>query len=200
LSKIFLGIDPGQTGCLAMIQPAYTWGQTLPTSGVGHVCVQSNLTSSGELRDDVPSQTIRFFDPPLFQVQNGKKIKNEYNEIAMARALKEFSACGTEVVVILEKVSAMPGQGVTSMFNFGMGFGLWRGMLSAFEIPYSLVHPATWKSVIMRDMPKEKDAARMRAIQLYPQAAVELSRKRDIGRADALLLAHYGILTQTQSI
>ena len=163
MSKVFLGIDPGQTGCLALIQ---------------------------FLEE---SKVVRFFDPPLFQVKSGAKIKNEYNEIAMARALKEFSSLGTEVVCTLEKVSAMPDQGVTSMFNFGMGFGLWRGMLSAFEIPYSLVHPATWKAALMKDMPKEKDAARMRAIQLYPQAAAELARKKDIGRADALLLAHYGI-------
>jgi crossover junction endodeoxyribonuclease RuvC len=174
MSKVFLGIDPGQTGCLAMIQP---------------------LTSGPAI--------IRFFDPPLFQVKSGKKIKNEYNEILMARALKDFSsytAAGvSEVVCVLEKVSAMPDQGVVSMFNFGMGFGLWRGMLSALEIPYSLVHPATWKAALMKDMPKEKDAARLRATQLYPQAASELSRKKDIGRADALLLAHYGIWASTQT-
>jgi crossover junction endodeoxyribonuclease RuvC len=163
MSKVFLGIDPGQTGCLAAIQ----------------------FLDEGKI--------VRFFDPPLFQVKSGNKTKNEYNEVLMARALKEFAAMGTEVVCVLEKVSAMPDQGVTSMFNFGMGYGLWRGMLSAFEIPYSLVHPATWKKALMQDMPKEKDAARLRAVQLYPQAASELARKKDIGRADALLLAHYGV-------
>jgi len=176
MGKIFLGIDPGQTGALARI----------------------------EICDGV--KTVRFFDPPLFQVKSGTKakpkIKNEYNEIAMARALKDFAFFPSgvaEVVCVLEKVSAMPDQGVTSMFNFGMGFGLWRGMLSALEIPYSLVHPTTWKSVLMKDMPKEKDAARQRAIQLYPQAASELSRKKDIGRADALLLAHYGIWSDSKT-
>ncbi len=177
--NIYLGIDPGQTGCLAMIQFE---GQD---QNVGLLPkVQSN------------KKIIRFFDPLLIQVKSGEKTKNEYNEAAMVQALQEFSSCGTVVACTLEKVSAMPGQGVTSMFNFGMGFGLWRGMLSSMKIPYSLVHPATWKRLIMKDMPKEKDAARLRAIQLFPQAAAELSRKKDIGRADALLLAHYGCLTE----
>jgi crossover junction endodeoxyribonuclease RuvC len=164
MTKIFLGIDPGQTGALAIITVV-----------------------------DGTINKIEFYDPPLFQLKSGTKIKNEYNEIDMAQNLQKFASSGDEVSCVLEKVSAMPGQGVTSMFNFGMGYGLWRGMLSAFKIPYSLVHPTTWKAKIMKDMPKEKEAAFMRALQLYPTVSEQLKRKKDIGRADALLLAHYGM-------
>src|SRR5271157_716401 len=145
MGKVFLGIDPGQTGSLAMIRIL-----------------------------DEGGKSIRLFDPPLFEVKSGKKIKHEYDEASMASTLYEFSLVEQEVICILEKVSAMPGQGVTSMFNFGMGYGIWRGMLAAFKIPYTLVHPLTWKKLVMRDMPKEKDAARQRAVQLYPQVADQL--------------------------
>jgi crossover junction endodeoxyribonuclease RuvC len=168
MGRVFLGIDPGQTGSLAMIR----------------------------VLDD-GSKEIRLFDPPLFEVKSGKKIRHEYDEASMAATLHEFSVVEKETTCILEKVSAMPDQGVTSMFNFGMGFGLWRGMLAAFRIPYTLIHPLTWKKRVMRDMPKEKDAARQRAIQLYPQVADQLARKKDIGRADALLLAHYGLVSSS---
>ena len=156
MGKTFLGIDPGQTGSLAMIRVA-----------------------------DGGEKDIRLFDPPLFEVKSGKKLKHEYDEASMVAALREFSQLEKDTSCVLERVSAMPGQGVTSMFNFGMGYGIWRGMLSALKIPYTLVSPVTWKGVVMRDMPKEKDAARLRASQLYPQMSPQLSRKKDIGRADA---------------
>ena len=159
-----LGIDPGQTGAVAV----------LDTGGVRF--------------------TVQFFDTPLIETRVGKKTRHEYNEAAMAKALREHGCDpGCETMCILERVSSMPEQGVVSVFNFGMGFGIWRGILSALQIPYTLVHPATWKTRLMKDMPREKDAARLRAIQLYPRVADQLSRKKDIGRADALLLAHYGL-------
>jgi hypothetical protein len=93
-----------------------------------------------------------------------------------------------------------PGQkmqaamGVTSAFSFGMGFGMWIGICAASELPYQLVHPATWKAALMRDMSKEKDASRVKAMQLYPYTAKDLARKKDHARGDALLLAHYGMV------
>jgi hypothetical protein len=83
--------------------------------------------------------------------------------------------------------------GVTSAFNFGMGFGMWIGICAALELPYQLVHPATWKARLMADMGKEKDASRVRAMQLYPYTAKDLARKKDHARGDALLLAHFGL-------
>jgi len=85
--------------------------------------------------------------------------------------------------------------GATSAFSFGTGYGIWQGILAALGLPHQLVHPATWKSVCMSGMSKEKDASRIRAMQLYPQAAVGLARKKDHARGDALLIARWAMLT-----
>lgn len=165
MRKVFLGIDPGKEGAVASI-----------------------------IEEDGKMVEIKFYDPALFSVKDGTKVKNEYNEADMCRSLQALATEGDEVYCVLEKVSAMPGQGVTSMFNFGMGYGMWRGMLSAFKIPYSLVHPLTWKNKVMRDMPKEKEAAAERVLQLFPQVIDQVKKPRkgyNIGRCDALLMAHY---------
>ena len=83
--------------------------------------------------------------------------------------------------------------GATSAFNFGLGFGMWLGILAALEIPHQQVHPATWKAVMMRDSTKDKDASRVKAMQLFPQSAKDLTRKKDHGRADALLMAAWAM-------
>jgi hypothetical protein len=108
------------------------------------------------------------------------------------------------ILVTIEKVNAMPSipgpdgvsrsMGATSSFNFGMNFGMWIGICAASGLPYQLVHPATWKAALMRDMSKEKDASRVKAMQLYPYTAKDLARKKDHARGDALLLAHYGMM------
>lgn len=87
----------------------------------------------------------------------------------------------------------MPGQGVTSMFNFGLSTGVVHGILAAYKIPYTRVSPARWKKVVLSDMGKDKDAAVVRAVQLYPACADLLikGKKKYDGRAEALLMAHY---------
>src|SRR5207249_11958301 len=90
--------------------------------------------------------------------------------------------------VILEEAQSMPGQGVRSMFTVGMGFGRWLGILAAVGLPYTRVRPQVWKRTL--GLGKDKEQARLRAQQLYPGAGQR--RKKDQGRADALLLAHYG--------
>jgi len=130
---------------------------------------------------------VGLYDTPTALVKVGKTARTEYMPAEMAALLRgERNAH-----VFIEKVGAMPGQGVTSMFGFGKGFGLWLGILSALEIPYTLVTPQAWKKLMMSGM-ADKDAARTRAQQLFPGAAAALSRKKDIGRADALLIAEYG--------
>lgn len=94
-------------------------------------------------------------------------------------------------VAAVERVHSMPKQGVASSFNFGKGFGLWLGLLAGRGIPFDLVEPTRWKKVMLDGMGKEKDAARIRAQQLFPSLATELSRKKDHGRAEALLIAEY---------
>lgn len=92
----------------------------------------------------------------------------------------------------IEKVHAMPGQGVCSMFSFGENFGHWQGILGALKIPYTLVAPQTWKKIMLKDMPKEKESSVQRCLQLYPQMVDSFKRKKDHNRADALLIAEYG--------
>lgn len=130
---------------------------------------------------------IELFDTPTELVKKGKGNKTEYLPSLMAEILrgKTIDHC------YIEKVGAMPGQGVTSMFNFGKGYGLWIGILAAMQIPYTLVTPQAWKKEVMQGV-GDKDAARGKAMQLYPASAQLLSRKKDIGRADALLIAHFG--------
>ncbi len=86
----------------------------------------------------------------------------------------------------------MPKQGVTSSFNFGYGLGIWEGIIAAYELPLEKVSPQRWKKTMLADMGKTKDASRYKAISLFPEVAGQLSRVKDDGRAEALLLAEYG--------
>ena len=88
---------------------------------------------------------------------------------------------------IIERVHAMPRQGVSSSFRFGQAFGVIEGVIGALGISLNYVTPSTWKRGL--SLSSDKDEARLRAIQLYPQAAADLSRKKDIDRAEALLIA-----------
>lgn len=93
---------------------------------------------------------------------------------------------------VVEHVHAMPGQGVAGMFRFGTAFGQILGILQALKIPYDLVSPAKWK----RDMGLsggvgKGEAARLRAIQLFPSLSGEFKLKKDHNKAEALLLAHW---------
>ena len=88
---------------------------------------------------------------------------------------------------IIERVHAMPRQGVSSSFRFGQAFGAIEGVIGALGISINYVTPATWRRGLK--LSSDKDEARLRAIQLYPQVAADLSRKKDIDRAEALLIA-----------
>ena len=83
----------------------------------------------------------------------------------------------------------MPGQGTRSMFTVGLGYGVWLGIITALALPYTSVRPSVWKRSLA--LGKDKEVSRLRAMQLYPGA--DLRRKRDHGRAEALLLASYGL-------
>jgi len=94
------------------------------------------------------------------------------------------------IKVVIEQVSAMPGQGVTSMFNFGQSFGILKGICSAMQLPMYFVRPAKWKKYFNL-INSEKDASRTRAIEIFPYFSSELSRKKDINKADAILIANF---------
>ena len=114
---------------------------------------------------------------------NGSQIFNEISE-KIKKLDKE------EIKVIIEQVSAMPGQGVTSMFNFGQSFGILKGICSAMQLPMYFVRPAKWKKYFNL-INSEKDASRTRAIEVFPYFSSQLSRKKDSNKADAILIASF---------
>ena len=130
-------------------------------------------------------------DTPTMEVESSGKTRNKYNIAAMAAMLRPYSY-GSEVLVILESVHSMPKQGVASSFTFGEGLGMWKGIIAAFNLPLEMPSPQRWKKEMMADMGRDKDASRLRAIQLFPEMGDRLERKKDDGRAEALLLAEYG--------
>ena len=95
-----------------------------------------------------------------------------------------------DVKVIIEQVSAMPGQGVTSMFNFGQSFGILKGICSAMQLPMYFVRPAKWKKYFNL-INSEKDASRTKAIEIFPYFSSHLSKKKDSNKADAILIASF---------
>lgn len=116
----------------------------------------------------------------------------QVNAPALAKILRHYQHDTLDFDVYLEQVNAMPGQGVTSMFNFGMSYGMIIGICGAAGYPLQLVKPSLWKKTAGL-IGKPKDAARSLAQQLYP--GVDLSLKKHIGRADALLIARFGFLS-----
>ena len=122
---------------------------------------------------------------------DGKKNKRQvngaqiYNEI-----LKRIDISKNEIRVVIEQVSAMPGQGVTSMFNFGQSFGILKGICSAMQLPMFFVRPAKWKKYFNL-INSQKDASRTKAIEIFPYFSAQLSKKKDSNKADAILIANF---------
>jgi crossover junction endodeoxyribonuclease RuvC len=96
---------------------------------------------------------------------------------------------------VVEQVSAMPGQGVTSMFNFGQSFGVLKGVCAAMQLPIFFVRPAKWKKYYDL-INSQKDSSRVKAIQMFPKFSSMLSRKKDTNKADAILIANYHLNSQ----
>ena len=95
-----------------------------------------------------------------------------------------------DIIVVIEQVSAMPGQGVTSMFNFGQSFGVLKGICSAMQLSMFFIRPAKWKKYFGL-IKTEKDASRTKVIEIFPYISSELSRKKDSNKADAVLIASF---------
>tara|TARA_Y100000741_G_scaffold296124_1_gene236823 strand:- start:640 stop:1131 length:492 start_codon:yes stop_codon:yes gene_type:complete len=114
---------------------------------------------------------------------NGSQIFNE-----ISKRIKNIDK--KDIKVVIEQVSAMPGQGVTSMFNFGQSFGILKGVCSAIQLSMYFVRPAKWKKYFNL-INSEKDASRTRAIEIFPYFSSELSRKKDSNKADAILIASF---------
>ena len=127
--------------------------------------------------------------PTMIEGKKNKKQVNGaqvYNEIL--KRIKKIES--KDIRVIIEQVSAMPGQGVTSMFNFGQSFGILKGICSAMQLPMYFVRPAKWKKYFNL-INSEKDASRTRAIEIFPNFSAQLSKKKDNNKADAILIASF---------
>ena len=172
-----IGIDPGLTGAIS--------------------CIKMN---NGELIDisvqDMPIQNkgkeIRKRNKAGVMTSTQKK---EVDPYTLSNILARNGAC----IVYIEQVSAMPDQGVTGVFSFGDSFGAIRGVCGALGLAMYRVMPRAWKEAVGL-IGKDKDAARLLARQLYPIISNLLTRKKDIGRADALMIAHYGLLEYNNAI
>ena len=120
---------------------------------------------------------------------DGTKSKRQINAAELANILTRENISEQDKI-ILESVSAMPGQGVTGMFSFGQSFGVIKGVCAALKLPVYLVRPVKWKKHFNL-LNSEKDASRTKVIEMYPYIASEISRKKDSNKADAILIAKY---------
>ena len=125
-------------------------------------------------------------------MNEGKKNKKQINGAQIYNEITKNinSNPETNTRVVIEHVTAMPGQGVTSMFNFGQSFGVLKGICSAMRLPMFFVRPVKWKRYYNL-INSEKDASRTRAIEIFPDFSSQLSKKKDSNKADAILIASF---------
>ena len=135
---------------------------------------------------DLSNKLLAVHDIPTTTIRSGKSDKRQVSEAMLSAIIKRINPQHA----YLEFVSARPGQGVSSMFNFGVGYGAIKGVLAGLEVPMSTVTPAKWQRDL--NLAKGKDANRARAAQLFPEFAYLFSRVKDDGRADAALIAWWG--------
>lgn len=153
---IYIGIDPGLTGAVGVLD------------GSESVVYDTPIAKEGKRTVYVPKE----MDAILRLVKGAANLHKE------------------QVHVFIERVHSMPHQGVASSFNFGIGFGMWLGIIAALNLPVDKVTPQNWKRTMLHGQQKDKDSARIRAIELFPN--VSLALKKHHGRADALLIAEFG--------
>ena len=122
----------------------------------------------------------------------GKKNKKQVNGSQIFNEILERirKIDKRDIKVVIEQVSAMPGQGVTSMFKFRQSFSILKGICYAMQLPMYFIRPAKWKKYFNL-INSEKDASRTRAIEVFPYFSSQLSRKKDSNKADAILLASF---------
>ena len=144
----------------------------------GSIC----FLNDGEILEVIEMPTMTDGKKNKKQV-NGSQVYNE-----LIKRIKGFEK--NQIRVVIEHVSAMPGQGVTSMFSFGQSFGILKGICTAMQLPMFFVRPNKWKKYFNL-LNSQKDASRTRAIEIFPYFSSQLSRKRDSNKADAILIASF---------
>jgi crossover junction endodeoxyribonuclease RuvC len=173
--RVTIGCDPGQSGALAI------------------------------LADGVPAG---FIDMPTMARTNGGGEEVNGAELAARVRGLFLQHQGAHFFAVVEAVAAMPGQGGSGMFRFGESFGILKGVLASLGVGYTLVRPQKWKGYFgltgkaetSQEKAALKDKARTMALQRFPQLAIELARKKDVGRADALMLALYAVETEQAAL
>ena len=120
----------------------------------------------------------------------GKKNKRQLNSAQLVNIIKDSTKPDDEIAVVVEQVNAMPGQGVTSMFNFGQTFGAIKGVCAALELPIFFVRPSKWKKHFEL-INSSKDSSRTKVIEMYPSLSSQLAKKKDVNKSDAILIARF---------
>ena len=134
------------------------------------------------------NKVLSIFDMPV--MSEGKKNKRQLNSAQLVKLIKDNISKNEEVSVVVEQVNAMPGQGVTSMFNFGQTFGAIKGVCAALSLPIFFVRPAKWKKHFEL-INSSKDSSRTKAIEMYPSLSNDLAKKKDVNKSDAILIARF---------
>ena len=132
------------------------------------------------------NKVLNIFEMPV--MSEGKKNKRQLNSALLVKLLKDNISENEDISVVVEQVNAMPGQGVTSMFNFGQTFGAIKGICAALELPIFFVRPSKWKKHFEL-INSSKDSSRTKAIEMYPSLSKELAKKKDVKKSDAILIA-----------
>ena len=148
--------------------------------------IDPGLSGAIAILDD--NKIKELFDMPV--MPDGKKNKRQLNSALLVKLIRDNIKNLEDTVMVVEQVNAMPGQGVTSMFNFGQTFGAIKGICAALGLPIFLVRPAKWKKHFEL-INSSKDASRTKAIEMYPSISEQLSKKKDVNKSDAILIARY---------
>lgn len=161
-----------------------------------HLTIGIDPGASGAIVVLADGQPFEFIDmPTAARKAGGERVEPGILAARLRGVLQK--AQGAAVLVALEQVSAMPNQGVSSMFRFGQADGMVRGVIGALGLALVEISPASWKKRAgLTGM--DKDAARALALQLFPAAEPHLRRKKDVGRADALLIARHAYKAEQQ--
>ena len=134
------------------------------------------------------SKVKMLFDMPV--MSDGKKNKRQLNSALLAQLIRDNIKNVEDTAIVVEQVNAMPGQGVTSMFNFGQTFGAIKGVCAALGLPIFFVRPSKWKKHFEL-INSSKDSSRTKAIEMYPSLSNDLAKKKDVNKSDAILIARF---------
>ncbi len=133
--------------------------------------------------------TFSFYDTPTIKL--GQRLR--LDTAGLVDIIRPYCAPYIQAHAFLEAVHTHPQEGPVGAFTFGRSLGMWEGILAGLEVPYTMVAPQSWKAKMVKGLPKDKNSSIVRLLQLYPQLSSQLSRVKDHNRADAALLALYGL-------